>query len=481
MDHVWIGAVLTAVAFRGLAWPISPADFWWQTAVGRWIVENGALPTADTFSWTRLGEPFFDQPWLSQVALFGLWRGGSANGSLLAVAVLLLLTQGQLLRQAIHRSGHVQAASVLVLLSLPAQMTNWELRSQLLVLPIFALAFAELDRWRAGEQSTLRTAAVLVPCMTLWVNLHGSFPLGLVLAALFGAGRLWEATAEVRSRVLGEDLALGLALALATCIHPHGPTVWVYVLTMLGDSGVQHQITEWAAPTPTDPVGAIFFGTAALVAGLGALAARVGRVTLFEVAVVGAFGALALTSVRHILWFGMVSTPIAATWLAAVWTLPEDDDRTGSVPLNAAMMGVYALIVGLMLPPVKVLLPLPVDLRMPVDSATPVSAVLAIQALPETPKRLFHSEESGSYLMYAAPEIPVFIDARVELYPAEQIADFQALSRAENVDELVARYRFDGMLLDKERFEPLVAWVAASGTWEQRYEDERFAYWTPIP
>ena len=480
MDHVWLATALTAVTLRGLAWPISPTDFWWQAALGRWIVEHGQLPTSDTFAWTIDDAPFFDQPWLSQVALYALWKVGSASGCLLAVAALLLLTQGQLLLHAIRRSAHVQAASVLVLLSMPVQMTNWELRSQLLVLPLFALFLGQLDRWRLSERSTASVVAVLAPAMALWTNLHGSFPLGIVLLGLFAGSRVLASTATTRSQALKQSLVLTTATAGATVLNPHGLEVWRYVLRMVGESRIQGEITEWAAPTLSEPIGQIFYAWASVVFVLGALATWKRReVPWFDLALVSVFAALASTSARHILWFGMVVIPVATGWLATLWVLPEDDDRDGSRVLNAMVMSVFGLMVIGMLPPVKAGLPLPDDLRMPLDRNTPVAAVFAIQELPRQPKRLFHSEQSGSYLMYAAPGIPVFIDARIELYPAELVEDFRSLSRAEKVDELCAEYDFDGMLLDLERFAPLATWLDASPSWTRAYADTRFAYWEP--
>ena len=129
LDQVWLAAALAVVLIRALAWPIIPSDFWWQLAYGRWIVENGSIPAVDYFSYTRAGEPYFDQPWLAQIIMYWIYRIGGAALSLVALAALLGLTYGMLLRLCVRVSGSVRLSAAAVILSLPVAMTNWSMRS----------------------------------------------------------------------------------------------------------------------------------------------------------------------------------------------------------------------------------------------------------------------------------------------------------------------------------------------------------------
>ena len=67
LDHVWVIVALILLAVRPLLTPIPPNDFWWHLATGRQILAQGAIPTVDSFSFTRAGEPFFNQGWLAQL------------------------------------------------------------------------------------------------------------------------------------------------------------------------------------------------------------------------------------------------------------------------------------------------------------------------------------------------------------------------------------------------------------------------------
>src|SRR4051794_39346844 len=76
LDHVWLASAIMLIALRPLLTPIPPNDFWWHLATGRLIVSQGAIPTVDSFSYTRLGEPFFNQGWLAQLLMYGLYQLG---------------------------------------------------------------------------------------------------------------------------------------------------------------------------------------------------------------------------------------------------------------------------------------------------------------------------------------------------------------------------------------------------------------------
>jgi hypothetical protein len=100
-------------------------------------------------------------------------------------------------------------------------------------------------------------------------------------------------------------------------------------------------------------------------------------------------------------------------------------------------------------------------------------AVEKLRALPpeERPKRLFHTTGFGSYLIWAAPEQPVFIDPRFEFYPVEQIDDCRFAGAGYNVEEVMDRYRIDGLLLDRKSQKKLEERARASGRWREVYRD----------
>ena len=109
---------------------------------------------------------------------------------------------------------------------------------------------------------------------------------------------------------------------------------------------------------------------------------------------------------------------------------------------------------------------------------TPVYAAGYLQGLPQRPRRLFHENGYGSYLMWALPDQPVFIDPRFELYPLSQWEDYIRLSRGHEVESLLTKYDIDALLLSRAEQERMIKEVRLDRChrWEERYSDDISVY-----
>ncbi len=511
LDQVWLFAAVAFIALRALLTPIPPHDFWWHMATGRLIVASGQIPAVDSFSYTRAGEPFYNQSWLAQVLLYVLYQAGGTPLIIVAQALVLAGAYGLLLRLCVQRSGSARlSAGFLLLATMPASFDNWIVRPQTYALPLFIASLYVLSAWRLPALRGARFAPgrfywplLLLPLSgVVWVNLHGSFVLGGALIALVFVGeaarRRAEEWAEARawaSRPVGraEDvltrpvpparpplwhLALAGALTgVSWLLNPGGVQVLGYVRNLLGSSQVTSLVTEWAPPTIRDPNGAIFF--LFLIAGIVILAYARRSPDLVDMVTAGAFLWLALGAVRNNIWFTAAATPLLVVQLT-VWRAegaPARRAYQGLPALNAVLAGVIALLLVLSLPWVKPALGLPPQLGALVDPQTPVAAVERLRLDPQRPARLFHAMSYGSYLIWAAPEQPVWADPRIELYPLEQWRDYQLLNSALEVERLLAAYEVDGLLLSNTEQEPLVAWARARPQeWHLRFADEETSY-----
>lgn len=513
LDHVWLFAAIALVALRPLLTPIPPHDFWWHLATGRLIVETGSIPDIDQFSYTQAGQPFYNQSWLAQLLMYGIYRLGGVPLLLVIQAAVIALAYGLLLRLCIKRSGAVRlSVGLLLMTTMPLSFDNWNVRPQTYAFPIFVAFLYLLTRWRTAhfyrDQDSRSSSPgtdrlwLLPLLMILWVNLHGSFVLGGALVALTFAGewarrffedRREEAAWATRPIGRAEDvvtrlerpprpplahlLIWGAVTAAAMFVNPRGVEVLAYVRNLLTTSAVTDLVTEWAPPTTRDSGGTIFF--LFLLFAIVVLAYARRRPDPVDMLLAGAFLWLALGGVRHIVWFGMVVTPLlvvqAAAWLPPEHTAPHR--RFEGLPrLNAALIGLIALLLVLGLPWIKPALGLPPELGALLDQNTPVEVVERLTTDPDRPERLFHAQAYGSYLIWAAPDQPVFIDPRIELYPFEQWQDYITLSKGEAVEELLAKYRIDGLLLDNEQQEQLLEQVRDDPAWEMRYADAHSTY-----
>ena len=74
-------------------------DFWWHVKAGEIMLKTRSLTSEDPFAYTRAGLPFLPtHEWLSQLALFTVFRLGGAAGMILLKIGLVVATLAALLR-----------------------------------------------------------------------------------------------------------------------------------------------------------------------------------------------------------------------------------------------------------------------------------------------------------------------------------------------------------------------------------------------
>jgi hypothetical protein len=454
-------------------------------ATGRLIVQEGAIPAVDMFSYTQAGAPFYNQGWLAQVLLYGLYDLGGVPLILVVQSAVITLAYGLLLWLCIRRSGALRLSVAVLLLTLPLVFGNWNVRPQSYAFPLFAGFLVILTTWRTGH-SRHGLLWLLPLLMALWVNIHGSFVLGGVLVALTFVGeglrRLFaprQPGAETPAPPLRILFFWGALTAAALLLNPRHIEVIGYVRDLLNTSAVTNLVTEWAPPTRDTFTGRIFFLTVMASVALLSYARR--PPDPIDLLLVGALFWLALGAERHIVWFGMVLVPLLTVQAASLVAAPEGKPRRsapGLPAMNAMLIGLLGLLLLLALPWVKPHLGLPPEIGRLLAAETPVAAVDYLRAEPEPqrPERLFHTIGAGSYLTWAVPEQPVFIDTRIELYPLAQWRDYLSLNAGRNVDELLNKYLIDGLLLDNEQQAELLTYAEAAPEWEVRYRDAWHTY-----
>ncbi|MEM8532560.1 MAG: hypothetical protein AAGF95_17080 [Chloroflexota bacterium] len=485
LDHIWIIVALTMFILRPLLTPIPPNDFWWHMATGRLIIFEGGIPALDSFSFTQAGVSFYNQSWLSQVLMYGLYQLGNIPLVLLVQASVITGAYGLLLWLCIKRTQQLRLSVVIMLIAtLPLSFDNWVVRPQSYVLPFFVVFLTILTAYRLGWSNRLW---VLPLVMVLWVNMHGSFVLGLALMGIIFVGEALKALGRTIRRPSADDppessansttpvlsrqyLLWGSITALTILINPQGFGVLGYVRDLLESSSVTSLVTEWASPTIRDTNGLIFF---VFLIGCGAILTYARRhPDLTDVLLFAAFLWLALGASRNIVWFGFVATPLIAVQAATFFSSTKPARQTrGSPFLNRIIVGLLVFLIFLASPWIKPAI-FPPSVGALLSEGTPTQAVTALHNLEDPPQRLFHEMGYGSYLIWEAPDQPVFIDPRIELYPFDQWVDYINLGQANNVAQILQTYAIDGLLLSKEQQSSLVDLAQDDPAWQNVYEDE---------
>jgi hypothetical protein len=470
-DFLWLSLALLLLLPIAFLLPIPPHDYWFYVRIGKDILESGAIPTVDTFSYTYPGRPIFYQPWLS-AALF--WLAHAAGGSAYTFfirGICIALAYGplwMLMREA--GTGTKLATLLTILLGLSSSM-NWSMRPQMFAYPLFVVLLWVLWRWQHGHAKWMW----LLPIATLlWANLHGSFVLAFFLmgsALLFGAG-------DKKQLILLVAFSL-----LATSINPRGIFVWQFVSDMLTSPSDQLFATEWRPPVNTGWQMNLFFGWLLLFIPLVALSPR--RLSLLEWSWFLGFGWLALSGLRYVIWFMFIMALLSGPLLAELLRPFTREIPVSSNPHFNFLLGGMLLFFPLLLLP---------GLREawwedspPAyhEATTPIAATEWLKAHPDLPGPFFADYTFGSYLSFALPSRLLWIDNRFNAYPPEHWEKYQEISSARpQWDELLDEDQVNLLMLSLASQPSLIEAVEESGQWCEQYRDQTaviFSRCEPIP
>jgi len=403
-DALWLSLGLLVILLIAFILPVVPNDYWWYLRLGQDVLRTGSVPFTETYSYTRAGQPAVQPCWLSGVIFWLVYNSGGLTLTFLLRGLVLSVTYSLFWMMARFENAGPRLATLLTLISAISATNNWSHRPQLLVYPLFALSLCALWRWNRGKNRLLWIAPWLG---ALWVNLHGSFVLIILImstALIFGRGD--------RKKLL---FALSMT-ALATLLNPRGIYAWEHVALMAGNAAVKAYSAEWAPPLNNYWAMNIFFGWLLLFPVLVAVSPR--RLDRLSLVWFLLFGWLALTGIRYVIWFLFLLIPLTAALLAD-WTRRWLDRpvRRASLPAAYTVSAIILLSSLVLLPGVRERLNAP---PIPLHTGTPIEAIAWLKAHPELPGPTWADVNLDSYMIFALPERPVWIDPRFEVYPLVQ-------------------------------------------------------------
>lgn len=231
-----------AIALLRAPQTIGDPDVYWHVVTGRWIIAHHAVPHVDIFSYSMPGAPWVAHEWLADVALallfdhFG-WLGlvalaGAAGGLALAALARVLL-----------RHLPPLYALMATMLAMAMCAPHWLARPHIFTLPLAVLWVTALVEAREADRAPPLALALI---MTLWVNLHGSFIVGLGFAGLLGFEALLLApSAPARWLVVRRWGVFGALAFAATFITPNGINAYLLPVHLLGMKYTLSILREW--------------------------------------------------------------------------------------------------------------------------------------------------------------------------------------------------------------------------------------------
>ena len=457
-----LGTMLIGAVFFVVRGFVVDPDLWWHIKTGENILATRHLPTVDSFSFTVSGAPWMAYEWLGEV----VFAGASRLGGLQALEFLLFVLSAAIVLGlylfATLRSGNSKAGFVAVLGLLPIANASFTFRPQMFGYLFLIFTLIAMELLRQGKSWALW---VLPPLFLVWVNIHGSFIIGLGVIFVYWLsglknfqlggleGRPWQSTERLRLEAV-------FAICLAVLpITPYGSRLAVYPLDMAFSQPVNlASILEWQ-PLPLNMLGGkIFLG---LLFGFFVLQMLFRFVWRLEEMILYVGGTLmAALHVRFILLFVPFFVPIFAVMLAH-W-IPGYERAKDKYILNAVLMG--ALVVAMVH-----YLPSKAYLEEKVADQSPVHALEYIREH-GIGGPMFNTYGFGGYLVSTGQK--VFIDGRGDLYERGGVlADYMHITKMKpGALAVLNGYHVGACLL--ERDEPLSTLLAASPVWKRVYSDK---------
>ena len=403
-DASWITGLVLFALVLAVPGVLADADTLWQIATGKLILRDHAIPHTDPFSYSVAGQRWFAHEWLSEVLLALADQAGGPRGVMTLTALCAGATAGLLLWHLRWFMALIPAV-VVMLQAMANCMGSLLARPHVLAWPCLELWCAGLVLARGRERAP---SFWLLPVMAIWVNLHGSFMVGLLLPFAFlleaavSAGPNWRAPAKAWAGFIAAAWAVALL----------NPEVWRGVLFPIQLLGMRNigWVGEWtqadfSAVRPLDLLLLLLLGCGLL-----------GRMTVppFRLLMLLGLVHLALHHWRHAQLLGLIGALLLAEAIGRLAPpLP-------SPPLKSprALTGGIAACAALALF---------VRFTIPLDNPPGAAALAALDKIPAAlrARPVLNDYGFGAYLI-AHGDRP-FVDSRADMYGDAFLDRFRAI------------------------------------------------------
>ncbi len=466
-----LGGVLIVIAalFVGA---VQDPDFWWHIRIGRWMVENGRLPSTDIFTYTVPNHVWTDHEYLTEILMWLIYSSTGAIG--IGIFFGLITYAGfYLMYRQVRREPFVMVGVGLALGAV-AGAPIWGPRAQMIT---FALTCLELY-WLQGYLSGRSRALQLFPLlMALWANLHGGWVIGFVwLGVAFMAeliGWAWNPSNPAHRAHVRFLAIITAASAVAVLATPHGFSLYLYPFQTVASAAQEKLIVEWFSPDFHQP----FLRPFELMVFLLIVGFALRRPSLYDVLLSLVALALALQSVRNVALFVAATTPVLIRSYSEYW---KEISAARGWKLRLPTRRIFALITALALLVVTLATTVhivneisPSHQKSLTASNYPEGAADWLAAHPEVGTKMYNQYGWGGYLdyrLYPQPNRRVFIFGEAALMGDDLLNDYEDIQTLRsNWRTLLDKYGVDYVVYN--RGEALANVLVTDPGWKIVYQD----------
>jgi len=447
-------------------------DFWWHVRIGRWMVDNGRLPVTDIFTFTVPTHVWTDHEYLTEILMWLVYRGAGPVGLSLGFGLLTWAAFWIIYRQ-VRRQPWVIVAVGLAIAAV-AGSPIWGPRAQMITFFLTCLELYWLQAYLSGRSRTLIYFPLV---MVLWANLHGGWVIGFVWLGVALVAELiswaWNPSNPAH-RAHVRFLAIVTVLsAAAVAATPHGLSLYPYPFQTQGSVAQQKLIVEWFSPDFHQVYLRPFEAMVFLV--IIGFALRRPPLHEFLLTLVGL--GLALQSVRNVVLFVAVATPVMINCYSAYW---KELSAARGWKFDVPPRRIFAVTTAVVLAVIAFATAFrvydsvnPAKQLSMVKGDYPVAAADWLDAHPEVGTRMYNQYGWGGYFayrFYPQPNRKVFIFGEAALMGDPLLNEYEDVQTLRSTwKERLDQYRVDYVVYNKG--EALANVLATQPDWKLVYED----------
>lgn len=463
------------------------SDTGWHIRNGEAIIAQHALPVTDPYSFSKPNQPWFAWEWGADVVMGAANRLGGLKAVTALFAFAIACASWLWVRLSFAMDGDFLLAGLFAPLMVTTVSPHWLARPHVFgwILLLGWVIYLE----RVGRASSPRETGAFgawagqeaYPTLfaALWANVHGSFFLAPLLAAIYAVSflirpLLWPLDRVAEHARARRFLWIALAATAGSLLNPYGWNLHAHVFSYLFDSRLASQIAEFQSFNFHDKDATQMATVMGLAALGGVLALTQRNIAHFLLAALFLWGGL--RSARGLPLVALAILPVAnsaiATALRQMRGLrqPLLDRLDAALAYSARLRRIDLRVhgAGFVAAAAAMSLFLLHTPAFPAD-AFPVGAAQTVEKLPAN-ARILSSDSYGGYLIYRFNgSRKVFFDGRSDFYGADFLDQYSTLSAARpGWRGTVAKYRFTHALLPVSS--PLAGALTQSG-WTTLYQD----------
>lgn len=473
-----VAAALVAVLVV-LCRRVGDPDFWWHLETGEWILDHGALPGHELFTYTVSSHAWVDQEYGNEILIALLFRAGGFLAVSLAYTAVTWAGFWMIWRRIGMERVPPVIAAICLLLAAAAGVDEWGPRSQMISFTLTALTLLWVEAYLRDRNRHLQWLPAVI---LVWANLHGGFVYGLAVVGLAAVAEsiLWGLDTREgahRRRALGLWAVL-LVSALAALVNPFTYKVYAIVAEVQFSAVQQSFIAEWQSPN----FHMLAERALELLLILTAVGMALRRQRLWDGLIVAAAIYFALAAVRNGTIAAAMVTPVVAWSGAAAWERGRFRERFAAalqrrghdvlILTAAGTLVVAAGTAGLMVNTLS-------GQTASTDANFPVMAADCLADNPGVGSRMLNAFDWGGYLIHrfstSSSDTPP-ADRRVFVYGQATLMGnslMQEIADVENAEpdwqSILARNQVDYVV---ERTDSAVTMaLSVDPQWEEVYDD----------